>query len=209
VTTHTTAPAASLESDGKGAVDGWRALELELRRRRPAAAQLAREVLGAEASVRRAALITQLSGIATTCSEQEAYFAAVLFRAGRVHATATVTMVAGDSLIDPDDVDGTLDRLEASLGGRREGDVARVVDLVMADGLPVVRARVLAGLLDDGGAALLVDLTQFWLPIPATTEAHLLTCSTTDLARADELQQEFEVLCQFLLFPQLSRPACL
>jgi hypothetical protein len=179
----------------------WRALELDPARCGAVHGALAREVIGRSdddrTTLRRADLVRRLRGIAASALVQGAFAAAARLEGGSLQATVTVLDVrCGPELVDPRDIEATLDRLEPLLVEARDGDVGDpFVEGVIGRAGPMLRVQTLTRLPDDaGGPDLLVETVQYWLPVPATRDLALLSFAAPDLARAQELLAEFDQL---------------
>lgn len=101
----------------------------------------------------------------------------------------------------PTDVDAEIRSLESELAVAREGDAGeRHVSVVQLHAGPVVRMRTLAEIELWKRRALILDVVQYWVPVPREPDILLLSFSTPELVVADILAEIADDIAQSLRF---------
>ena len=147
----------------------------------------------------REELIDMLLGFWSDADDEAALAAAVLWEPGSPAAiAANLTVVAYT------DAPATLDELRASAEGATKFDVRdRVVTLVEVPAGGAVRVHGLRCSADgDDDSDLLIDVIEYWIPVPGNTDVLVLKCSTPCLDVADELAGEFDEIAEGLVFTE-------
>lgn len=170
----------------------WRVLDLDPATRDRYAERVARQIVGSGdrwALYRRWA-VKSYRQMAGEASEAGAFFAASYAEkvAGYVVAATLMVFVGMSPVEQPDELGPALDDVGK---GEVLVDPARPVELRVG---PAVRSRVrvAAGVPDSGGRTLPVDVTRFFVPVPASDRLMVMAFSTPILPVADALAELFD-----------------
>lgn len=101
----------------------------------------------------------------------------------------------------PDDIDAEIRWLESAVSVPREGDAGeRHVSVVTLPAGPAVRMRAMVELEPDKRRSLVVDVVEYWVPVPGEPDSLLLTFSTPVLVLADILAEIADDIARTLRF---------
>lgn len=182
--------------------EGWILLERDLALRSEATAQAVDAEVADNAALApfRDLMIKELLAFADEADSKWAIIAARLWTlAGDVTVLADLMVFEGRRDV-PDSAEDELVSLVRILNRPKPGGIGDPdVQVVELSGFRAVRVRRLAeNEPDDDGSSLVLDLVEYWVPVPGHPDMVILAGSTPTLSLADEVAETFDAIAATL-----------